>query len=80
MSVFASPMTGGVMTQEGLTAVSVVVLLTLFVLVVEKAVEANVSTGGAHGFARYLLAGIVPLGLASLALVSIALARIVRGF
>lgn len=79
MTVFASPLAGGTAAQGDLGGLMAVLLGTLLILVFEAAVASNLSTTGQRSLARALTVGIAPISLASLALGTIELARIIRG-
>jgi hypothetical protein len=79
MTVFASPLPGGTPIHGDLAGLIAVLLGTLLILVFEAAVASNLSTTGQRGLARSLAVGIAPIGLASLGLGTIELARIIRG-
>jgi len=78
MSVFTSPVVGTATSGSGFGAFTLVVLLALLILVVEKAVAENIGPIGNRGLAESLSVGIIPLVIGSLVLAAAALANVLR--
>lgn len=78
MSSFVSPVVETATSSPGFGALTLVVLLALLVLAVEKAVAENIGPAAKRRLSDSLSVGIIPLGAGSLVLVATALARVLR--
>jgi len=78
MSVFLSPVAEMAASGPGFGALTLVVLVALLVLAVEKAVAENIGPTGSRDLSGSLVVGIIPLALGSLVLAATALAGVLR--